>query len=150
MSSTPRTRPDADADDGSDAPPVPRRVDDGVPDEVMGVMQDTADGYSSDNEFDSTAVAAANDPDHGGDDGSGPAMLPAVLDMDAAAAVQPDAELPEREGPQLPDRPGRAKASIASQHWTSGNMMLVHLDLETGGDGVGIIRLNSCCRTHWA
>eukprot|EP00529_Nitzschia_sp_RCC80_P034724 CAMPEP_0113497518 /NCGR_PEP_ID=MMETSP0014_2-20120614/30675_1 /TAXON_ID=2857 /ORGANISM="Nitzschia sp." /LENGTH=121 /DNA_ID=CAMNT_0000391467 /DNA_START=520 /DNA_END=881 /DNA_ORIENTATION=- /assembly_acc=CAM_ASM_000159 len=104
MSSTHRTRPDADADDGGVAPPVPQREDHDVPDGLVGVTQDTAEGYSSDNEFDSTAVAAANNPEHGDDDDGVPAMPPSVLNMDAALPEQQQPELPQRVVTQLPQR----------------------------------------------
>mmetsp|Transcript_3096 Transcript_3096/g.7031 ORF Transcript_3096/g.7031 Transcript_3096/m.7031 type:complete len:210 (+) Transcript_3096:209-838(+) len=143
MSSTHRTRPDADADDGGVSPPVPQREDHDVPDGLVGVTQDTAEGYSSDNEFDSTAVAAANNPERSDDDDGVPAMAPSVLNMDAAAPEQLQPDLPQRVVTQLPPSIGRIKPSIANQHWTNGNMMLVHLDLETGGNGVGIIQMAS-------
>mmetsp|Transcript_3091 Transcript_3091/g.7013 ORF Transcript_3091/g.7013 Transcript_3091/m.7013 type:complete len:243 (+) Transcript_3091:208-936(+) len=143
MSSTHRTRPDADAADGCVDPPVPQREDHDVPDGLVGVTQDTAEGYSSDNEFDSTAVAAANNPEHGDADDGVPAMPPSVLNMDAAVSVQQQPELPQRVVTQLPERSRGIKPSVANQHWTNGNMMLVHLDLETGGNGVGIIQMAS-------
>ena len=107
--------------------------DDDVYDEAVDVTQTqgTVDTYSSDNEFDSTAVAAANrtnDDDGGGGDDS---LLPTSLDMDAAATDDPMSVDLSHKAQLLPPRPKRAKASIANDIWNSGNILVVIL-LVTG------------------